>query len=120
MLAETCGQLKVWFICFVYLGQKFDLICENHLHFNPQGYKCLKGEYLHMSVCARVCVCVRVRGGGGCCLHVLMYLRVGGGQNEHGGERRHGPGSPFTCLVIVVVVLILLGGQRLGVGVFVD
>lgn len=52
--------------------------------------------------------------------YILLDLRVGGGQNEHGAEGRHWPGSPFTSLIVVVVVLVLLGRQRLRVGIFID
>lgn len=48
------------------------------------------------------------------------HLRVGGGQDEHGAEGRHRPGSSIASLFIVIIVLILLCRQRLCVGVLVD
>lgn len=52
--------------------------------------------------------------------YVFMYLlRISGGQDEHGAIWRHGPGTSFTSLIIVII-LILLCWKRLGVGIFIN
>ena len=84
--------------------------------------------YGHHSICSVFC---SLHARPGLCMHLLWLwpvyqpmqrfnLRVGGGQDEHGAEGRHGPGSSFTSLLVVVVVLVLLRWQRLRVGVLVD
>ena len=52
--------------------------------------------------------------------YVFMYhLRVGGGQDEHGAIWRHGPGSSFASL-IVIIILILLCWKGLRIGIFIN
>lgn len=50
----------------------------------------------------------------------VLYSRVSGGQDEHGAKWRHWPGSSFTSLLIIIIVLVLLCWQRVGVGVSVN
>lgn len=49
----------------------------------------------------------------------MYLLRISGGKDEHGAIGRHGPGTSFTTLIIVII-LILLCWKRLGVGIFIN